>query len=78
MDQKKFEAMLVLIVPQVIALIVKHMQTDELSAARAFYGSQLYALLEQEETKLWHFSPLLLFHMYEEECLTGAITFPEG
>ncbi len=78
MEQKKFEAMLILIVPQVIALIVEHLKLDELSAARAFYESQLYALLEQEDTKLWHLSPLTLFHMYDEERRTGAITFPEG
>ena len=78
MEQKKFEAMLVLIVPKVIGLIAQNLGLDEVTATKSFYDSQVYSLLEQEETKLWHLSPLTLFHMYDEECKTGTITFPEG
>ena len=78
MEQKKFEAILILIVPQVIGLIAERFHWDEISAARSFYESQLYALLEQEDTKLWQLSPLALFYMYEEEQRTGSISFPEG
>ena len=78
MDQKKFEAMLVLIVPKVTGLIVKNYGLDEVTAARLFYESRVYSLLEQEDTKLWHLSPLTLFNMYDEEKKTGNITFPEG
>lgn len=78
MEQKKFEAMLVLIVPKVIGLIVAQYGFDEVTATRMFYESQVYSLLEQEESKLWHFSPLTLFNMYDEERKTGRITFPEG
>ena len=70
MEQKKFEAMLV--------LIVKYHSKDEVTAARLFYESKVYSLLEQEDTKLWHLSPLTLFNMYDEEKKTGNITFPEG
>ena len=78
MERKKYEAMLVLIVPQVIGLIVKNDGLDEVTAARLFYASRVYSLLEQEETKLWNLSPLTLFNMYDEEQKTGNITFPEG
>lgn len=78
MEQKKFEAMLVLIVPKVIGLIVENYKLDEIRASSAFYGSKVYSLLEQEDTKLWHLSPLTLFNMYDEERKTGNITFPEG
>jgi len=78
MDQKKFEAMLVLIIPKVISLILENYEWDEVTASRAFYESKVYSLLEQEDTKLWHLSPLTLFNMYDEERKTGTITFPEG
>ena len=78
MEQKKFEALLVLIVPAVTGLIAKNYNTDEVSATRAFYESTVYSLLEQEDTKLWQLSPLMLFNMYDEEQKTGKITFPEG
>ncbi len=78
MEQKKFEAMLVLIVPKVIRLIKENTGTDEMTATRDFYSSQVYAALEQEDTKLWHLSPQALYMLYEEEQKTGNITFPEG
>lgn len=76
-EQKKFEAMLVLIVPQVVSLIVKHYGWDEITASKAFYESKVYSLLEEEDTKLWHFSPLTLFNMYDSEKKTGTVAFPE-
>lgn len=77
MEQKKFEAMLVLLVPQVIHLIVQNTQCDEVTASQMFYASHVYELLEQEDTKLWHLSPKALFQMYYEEVSTGSISFPE-
>ncbi len=78
MEQKKFEALLVLIVPKVVALILENYPMDEVAASRSFYESKVYALLEQEDTKLWQLSPLTLFNLYDEERQTGNITFPEG
>ena len=78
MEQKKFEAMLVLIVPKIVGLIVENHGMDEVTASKKLYESKVYSLLEEEDTKLWHLSPLLLFNMYDEEVRTGNITFPEG
>ena len=78
MDQKKFEAMLVLIVPQVVHLIADNYNLTEVAAAKCFYESKVYSILEQVDTKLWHLSPLTLFNMYAEERKIGEITFPEG
>ena len=77
MDQKTFEAIVTLLVPQVIDLIVKNYSLDEISATKAFYESKLYSVLEEEDTKVWHFSPLTLFCLCDEEKRTGKITFPE-
>ena len=77
MEQKKFEAVLVLLSPQIVSLIAEKHNCDELTAARSFYESGLYALLEREETKLWHLSAPALFELYDEERRTGKITFPE-
>lgn len=77
MDKKKFEAMLILLVPQIVHLIVEKHHSDEITASREFYDSKVYALLEQEDTGLWHLSPLTLFYMYDEEKKTGNVLFPE-
>lgn len=77
MADKKFEAILILLVPQVVQLICENYLLDEMVASREFYESRVYSLLEQEDTKLWHFSPLTLFNMYDEEKKTGNFVIPE-
>ncbi|MCB6201366.1 hypothetical protein [Extibacter muris] len=77
MQKKKFEAMLVLLVTQVIGLIAENYSYDEVTASKEFYNSKVYSFLEVEDTKLWHFSALTLFNMFSEEKETGTFTFPE-
>lgn len=77
MKEEKFGAVMGILVPQIIRLITENYAYDEVTAANEFYRSNLYALLEQEDTKIWHFSPLTLFNMFDEEKKTGSITFPE-
>ena len=50
---------------------------DEKTATERFYASRVYEELSDEERKLWHYSPKVLFSLYDEEVRTGAITYPE-
>lgn len=77
MGKDKFGAVMSILVPQVIGVITENYSYDEITAANEFYWSDLYALLEQEDTKLWHFSPLTLFNMFDEEKKTGSFEIPE-
>ena len=77
MEKQKFEAMLILLVPQVVHLITENYPFDEVTASKEFYDSQVYSFLEQEDMKLWHLSALTLFNMFDEEKKTGTFTFPE-
>ena len=77
MEQQKFEAVLVVLVPQIVLLITENYDYDEITASKVFYDSKVYELLEKEKTKLWHLSPLTLFNMFDEEKKTGSFAFPE-
>ena len=77
MDKQKFKAMLIFLIPQLVKEIVDRENISEIEATRVLYESDLYAALEEEETKLWHLSPLTLFHMFDEEQKTGSFVFPE-
>ena len=48
MEKQKFEAMLILLVPQVVHLITENYPFDEVTASKEFYDSQVYSFLEQE------------------------------
>ena len=77
MDKKKFESLLILIIPDILNLIIEKYSWDEITAINKFYESKVFECLEREETKLWHFSPLTLFNMFDEEQKTGSFVFPE-
>lgn len=77
MEDRKFKAILIILIPGIVEEIVTNDKLDEITATRNFYASKLYSLLEDEQTKLWHLSPKSFYLMYKEEQVTGKITFPE-
>jgi len=77
MTREKFSALLAVLNPPVVQLIMDNRKLTAIDAATLFYNSALYAMLENEESKLWHLSPLTLYELLEEEILTGSINYPE-
>ena len=77
MGEEKFGAVMGVLIEQIVHLITENYAYDEMIASIEFYNSKVYALLEQEDTKLWHFSPLTLFNMFDEEKKTGSFELPE-
>lgn len=77
MDDKFFALLGTAIVPQVIDLIIKNDCLNELDAVKAFYSSDTYALLGTEETKVWHYSPLMIYHIWKAEHKLGQVILPE-
>jgi hypothetical protein len=77
MSGEKLTVMLELIIPQVIQLIMDNKKLSNKEAADLLYNSELYEMLEKEESKLWHLSAPTLYSLLEEEITTGKITYPE-
>lgn len=77
MCDERHSALLTVIVPMVIAEIVKFYGVDEKTATERFYASRVYDELSDESRKLWHYSPKVLFSMYDEEQRLGSFTYPE-
>ena len=78
MNEEKYSALLSMaIVPQVVDIIVREEHMSDVEAINVFYQSETYALLEKEETKIWHYSPLTIYHIWKKERKTGKIELPE-
>lgn len=77
MNENQFNAMLAIIVPSIIELIIKNSNLDADKAISLFYKSKLYQELSDEKSKLWHYSPMTLYTMYQDELLTGSYGYPE-
>ena len=77
MTPEKLSALLAILNPSVVQLIMDDRKLTNIEATKLFYNSALYAMLENEESKLWHLSPLTLYELLNEELETGCINYPE-
>ena len=77
MNENQFSAMLALIVPPIIKEIAKNSNIGEDKIISRFYRSRLYKELSLERSKLWHYSSMTLYTMYQDELLTGDYAYPE-
>ncbi len=77
MNENQFSAMLALIVPPIIKEIAKNSNIGEDKIISRFYRSRLYKELSLESSKLWHYSSMTLYTMYQDELLTGDYAYPE-
>ena len=77
MNENQFSSLLALIVPQIINIITDNSNITDIDAISKLYNSKLYCELSDEKSKLWHYSPLLLYTMYQDELLTGSYVYHE-
>lgn len=77
MTQEEFAVLLPAIGSDLAAMIAERQGVSEEEAIKKLYASKLYALLEQEDTKVWYYSTHMLYALFEEETETGEIHFPD-
>ena len=56
---------------EVADLIAKSRNISDMDALRLFLDSKTHEMLTDDTLKLWHFSPLAIFDMWESEQATG-------
>jgi hypothetical protein len=76
-DRVDISPVIALITPGIIDLLMTERGMSVEQAASALYRSRLYAMLEDERTKLWRLGFPLLYDMLSEEMDEGRMTFPE-
>lgn len=77
MNQEQFTAIMPYISADLVAMIAKEKSLSEEEAVKKLYASKLYAMLEDEEMKVWHYSTKMLYSLFEQEEQTGDILFPD-
>lgn len=77
MSQEQFSAIMPYISTDLVTMISEKECISGEEAMKKLYGSQLYAMLEQEDTKVWQYSTHMLYSLYQQEQNTGIIQFPE-
>lgn len=56
---------------EVSRLIAEHRGIGAMDALRLFLASETRSMLLDDDLKMWHFSPLAIFDMWENEQATG-------
>lgn len=77
MSKEQFEALIPYISADLIKLIADKENISHDDAILRLYSSKLYELLEDEETKVWHYSSEMLYALLKQEKETGTIVFPD-
>jgi hypothetical protein len=77
MRSDQFDALLPVIVAALAEKIVERQELTHEEAIARLYDSQIYAVLENERTKVWHYSAEKLYTLFEEEQSTGKLELPE-
>ena len=77
MEQEQFVLMMSNISASLIAKIAQKQNISDQEALEKLYSSNLYSLLEQEDTKVWQYSTDMLYNLFEQEQQTGKLSFPD-
>lgn len=77
MSQEQFAAIMPILSADLVAMIANKQNISDKEAITKLYASKLYAVLENEETKLWQYSTQMLYSLFEQELQTGTIQFPD-
>jgi len=76
-ETNNFDIVLQVISTGLVEKIITETGLNEDEAMEKLYYSELYSMLENEETKVWHYSVTLLYELYKDELATGKLTLPE-
>lgn len=76
MNNRSYETLLYVITANVVSRIMEMNNWDEDTAMERFTQSKLYTFLENEETKVWQYSSLMLAQLFNDER-AGKLVFPE-
>ena len=77
MDKNKFAAILPVVVGGLVNKIIEETNVNDEEALEMLYSSELYAVLETEETKIWTYSVPKLIELYQNEMKTGKLELPD-
>jgi len=76
MDNDNYTNFMALHSHSLVESFAQTMNMPKREALDFFYNSRFYRIYEREDTKLWHFSTVMLTDLLNQELTTGNIEFP--
>lgn len=76
MNEDRFSALMAMMTPDIISKIMEKYNLDEDKSIASFHKSELYKMLEKEDTKVWQYSSEMIVELFDREK-NGNLEFPE-
>ena len=77
METNQFDLVLQTISTGLVDRIITETGLNEDAAIEKLFLSELYSVLEKENSKVWHYSVPKLYELWEYETKTGQLVLPE-
>ena len=78
MNERELSTLIWLRIRDIVKMFIAQ---NDVSASEAFglvYRSQVFELLSNEKTKLWHYSAHMLYYLLQTEIQTGQVDLPDN
>ena len=73
---EQYTATLEMLMPMVVDKFIERNNSEPNETIEKIYASETYSLLEKEQTKMWHFSPVTLCGILEREFSGKPLEIP--
>jgi len=77
MNERELSTLIWLRVRDIVKLLLANKDISVNEAFNLIYNSQVFELLSNEKTKVWHYSVNMLYYLLQEEIKTGMVELPE-
>jgi len=77
MNERELSTLIWLRVRDIVKLLLTNKSISVNEAFNLIYNSQVFELLSNEKTKVWHYSVNMLYYLLLEEIKTGLVELPE-
>ena len=75
MNKERFSALMAMMTSDRISKIMDKYGLEENKAMALFHKSELYKVLEKEDTKVWQYSSEMIVELFDRE-MNGKLEFP--
>jgi hypothetical protein len=78
MNERELSTLIWLRVRDIVKMFLVQNSISANEAFNLIYNSQVFELLSNEKTKVWHYSANMLYYLLQNEIKTGEVELPEN
>jgi hypothetical protein len=77
MNERELSTLIWLRIRDIVKILLEQNNISINEAFNLIYNSQVFELLANEKTKVWHYSAYMLYYLLQNEIKIGKVELPE-